>query len=231
MKITKSQLKQMIQEELKDVQEQQSIEPSTPEEYRDELATSSRKRRAIGKSVRGHFQCDTRVHLHMREECHEAVDRGETFWPAMPPGERSQPRDFNPSPRPRMSYERPPMPSGVRGDGIATHGASGTFRENKMKLTKSQLKQIIQEEYASMLEDEEVRNEFDPGEYDLEPEAEEYGARDPEQDQETMQDIEDMYNELIVDLEDVEDPRMKAKLIKLFQGALESEGEVFNLEP
>ena len=100
-----------------------------------------------------------------------------------------------------------------------------------MKITKSQLKQIIKEEYASMFEDEEVRGQFNPGEYDLEPEAEEYGARDPEQDQETMQDIDDMYDELIVDLEDVEDPRMKAKLIKLFQGALESEGEVFNLEP
>ena len=46
-----------------------------------------------------------------------------------------------------------------------------------------------------------------------------------------MQDIDDMYEELIVDLEDVEAPRMKAKLIRLFQGALESEGEVFELEP
>ena len=95
----------------------------------------------------------------------------------------------------------------------------------------SQLKQIIKEELAGMFEDEEVRDEFDPAVYDLEPEAEELGARDPEQDQETMQNIDDMYEELIVDLEDVEDPRMKAKLVKLFQGALESEGEVFELEP
>ena len=46
-----------------------------------------------------------------------------------------------------------------------------------MKLTKSQLKKIIKEEYASMFEDEEVRNEFDPGEYDLDPEAEEFGEQ------------------------------------------------------
>ena len=100
-----------------------------------------------------------------------------------------------------------------------------------MKITKSQLRQIIKEEYASMFEDEEVRGQFSPGEYDLEPEAEQFGARDPDQDQETMEDINEMYDELIIDLEDVEDPRMKAKLIKLFQGALESEGEVFELEP
>jgi hypothetical protein len=46
-----------------------------------------------------------------------------------------------------------------------------------------------------------------------------------------MQDIDELYEELIIDLEDVEDPRMKAKLIKLFQSALESEGEVFELKP
>ena len=142
----------MIQEELKDVQEQQSSVPISSEEIRDELATSSRKWRAIGKPVHGHLQCDTRVPRHMREECHEAVDRGETFWPAMPPGERSQPRYFTPSERPRMSYERPTMPPGVRGDGTVTHG-SGTFRENKMKITKSQLKQMIKEELDSALEE------------------------------------------------------------------------------
>ena len=164
MKITKSQLKQIIQEELKDVQEQQSMMPMSREEIADELATSSKMRRAVGKSVRGHFQCDTRVPLHMREECHEAVDRGETFWPDMPPGERSQPRYFTPSERPRMSYERPTMPPGVQGDGtIAPYGrrlprepfyefgASGTFKENKMKITKSQLKQIVQEELENVL--------------------------------------------------------------------------------
>ena len=82
-----------------------------------------------------------------------------------------------------------------------------------------------------MFEDEEVRNEFDPGEYDLDPEAEEFGARDLDQDEGTVQDIEELYGDLLEDLEDVEDPRMKAKLIKLFQNALKSEGEVFNLEP
>ncbi len=118
-----------------------------------------------------------------------------------------------------------------------------------MKITKKQLNQIIKEELTNVVnelgnpvsfpsmgegdlyEDEEVRSEFDPGELDLDPEAEQFAARDPEQDEQTMQDINEMYDELIVDLEDVEDPRMKAKLIKLFQGALESEGEVFNLEP
>ena len=78
-----------------------------------------------------------------------------------------------------------------------------------MKITKSQLKQIIEEEMASMFEDEEVRDEFDPGEYELEPEAEELGARDPEADQETMLDIDEMYDELIVDLEDVEEAEIE----------------------
>jgi hypothetical protein len=100
-----------------------------------------------------------------------------------------------------------------------------------MKITKSQLTRIIKEELAGMFEDEEVRGQIDPGEYELEPEAEEIGARDPERDEETMQDIDELYEELIIDLEDVEDPRMKAKLIKLFQSALESEGEVFELKP
>jgi len=109
-----------------------------------------------------------------------------------------------------------------------------------MKISKLMLQKIIKEELgnaiagideAGLYEDEELKGKFDPRELDMEPEAEQFAARDLEQDEQTMQDINEMYDELIVDLEDVEDPRMKAKLIKLFQRALESEGEVFELEP
>ena len=91
-----------------------------------------------------------------------------------------------------------------------------------MKITKSQLKQIIKEE---------LLKELDPNKLEFDPDAEEFASRDLEKDAQTAEDITEMYDELLGDLEEVEDPRMQAKLISLFQSALESEGEVFKLQP
>ena len=176
MKITKSQLKQIIKEELTNV----VSELGGPVPHTGPLKPKSWNAREDYLDAK-YAELKRRKEQKRRQE----ID-------ALPAGGRSMPE-------PHMSYEDPEL--------LTSLGESDIY------------------------EDEEVRGEFEPDEYDLDPEAEQFGARDPEQDEQTMQDINDMYNELIVDLEDVEDPRMKAKLIKLFQGALESEGEVFELEP
>ena len=81
-----------------------------------------------------------------------------------------------------------------------------------MKITKSTLKRLIKEVMGDL------EDQF--GEYTLGPEESAWAERDEEADQMIIDDVEATYEALMDDLESVEDPKMKADIIRMFQDAL-----------
>mgnify|MGYP003122729744 FL=1 len=81
-----------------------------------------------------------------------------------------------------------------------------------MKITKSTLKRLIKEVYSDL------QSEF--GDHTLGPEESEWAAREERGDEHITDDIEEAYEALMADLDQVEDPKMQADIIALFQSAL-----------
>jgi len=90
-----------------------------------------------------------------------------------------------------------------------------------MKITITVLKRLIKEVYGDL------QSEF--GEHALGPEESEWAAREEEGDEVITSDIEETYEALMADLDQVKDPKMQADIIALFQSALKLGPE--DLEP
>tara|TARA_R110000824_G_scaffold351453_2_gene538484 strand:+ start:19 stop:303 length:285 start_codon:yes stop_codon:yes gene_type:complete len=81
-----------------------------------------------------------------------------------------------------------------------------------MKITKTVLKRLIREVYSDL--------QSKLGAHTLGPEESEWAAREEEGDEMITDDIEEAYEALMADLDQVEDPKMQADIIALFQSAL-----------
>jgi len=81
-----------------------------------------------------------------------------------------------------------------------------------MKISKNTIKRLIRETM------EDYKDQF--GEYTLDPEESAWADRDDQADQMIIDDVEATYEALMEDLDSVEDPRMKADIIRMFQDAL-----------
>ena len=92
---------------------------------------------AHGLKIVGPMGCDTRVTREggKRDECLECVSKGKAYYPRMPAGQRCQEKDYTPD-TPHRS----------------TEPAEQVEESKNMKITKSQLKQMIEEELESLKE-------------------------------------------------------------------------------
>ena len=97
------------------------------------------RRTAHGLKIVGPMGCDTRVTRRggKRDECLECVSKGKAYYPRMPAGQRCQEKDYTPD-TPQRS----------------TEPAKQVEESKNMKITKSQLKQMIEEELENVISED-----------------------------------------------------------------------------
>ena len=107
------------------------------EELEEAPAPEAASRTAHGLKITDPMGCDTRVTREggKRDECLECVSKGKAYYPRMPAGQRCQEKDYTPE-TPQRS----------------TEPAEQVEESKNMKITKSQLKQMIEEELEALKE-------------------------------------------------------------------------------